>query len=88
MKIIKRSGNIESFNLEKIRTSLENCANDVNVTLTEGDIKTILSDILSTLEKTRKDASPTSVYEIRGLIYTILINHKFETLCKAYMFEE
>lgn len=86
VKIKKKHGNIEDFNIKKIRTSLENSANDINFILTESDIQIILGDIENTLKELRNNDGHTSSYEIRGLIYNILNNMKFDKLCRSYMF--
>lgn len=86
VKIKKKHGNIEDFNIKKIRTSLENSANDINFILTESDINIILRDIENTLKGLRNNDGHTSSYEIRGLIYNILNNMKFDKLCRSYMF--
>lgn len=85
MNIIKRSGKIVDFEISKIRTSIETASSDVNYPLTESDIKIIISDLLNSLNKLRGESDTTSVYEIRGLIYIILLNHNFTKVCQSYM---
>lgn len=85
MNIIKRSGKIVNFEISKVRTSIETASTDVNYPLTESDIKIIISDLLDSLKKLRDENSTTSVYEIRGLIYVILLKHNFDKVCQSYM---
>lgn len=86
MKILKRSGDLEEFNPEKIKVSLENSARDIEFVLTQSDLNIILSDVKSILNNIRKEDENTSVYELRGIVYLILIKHNFNDICKAFMF--
>ena len=48
MKVIKRDGRMQEFDIEKIQTSIVNAAHNVkDATLNEADVKMIVNDIRS-----------------------------------------
>lgn len=85
MKIIKKDGRIEEFNISKIKTSIENAANDSETMLNESDLNILLSDIRGMLEEIRKDSFITSSYEVIGAIFNILKRDGFSKLLKSYI---
>lgn len=85
MKIIKKDGRIEEFNVKKIRTSIENAARDNESMLNESDLKIITSDIENALLKIRKDTLITSSYEVIGVIFEILKRDGFNSVLKSYV---
>lgn len=85
MKIIKKDGRIEEFNIKKIKTSVENAARDSETILNESDLKIITSDIEKTLLKIRKDTLITSSYEVIGIIFDILKRDGFNEVLKNYV---
>ncbi|MBS5939624.1 ATP cone domain-containing protein [Clostridium sp.] len=85
MKIIKKDGRIEEFNIKKIKTSIENAARDSESMLNESDLKIITSDIENALLKIRKDTLITSSYEVIGVIFEILKRNGFNSVLKSYV---
>lgn len=85
MQIVKKNGKIESFDLSKISTSIENSAEDISYTLTDADSNMILKQVKEILDSLNNENKMTSTFEIRGIIYYVLIENKFTNLCKAYM---
>lgn len=85
MKIIKKDGRIEEFNVKKIRTSIENAARDNESMLNESDLNIITSDIKNALLKIRKDTLITSSYEVIGVIFEILKRDGFNSVLKSYV---
>ncbi|NLZ33672.1 MAG: hypothetical protein GX889_01955 [Clostridiales bacterium] len=84
MKIIKRTGEIEDFDLSKIKTSILNSSSDVNIPLNNSDINLLIREIEITLKNIRK-LEPTTAYEVRGIVYHVLIKNGFVRIAKAYM---
>ena len=84
MKIVKRTGKIEDFDLSKIKTSILNSSSDVNIPLNNSDIKLLIREIEITLKNIRK-SEPTTAYEVRGIVYHVLIKNGFVRIAKAYM---
>ncbi len=85
MWVIKRKGNIEEFDMEKIETSIVNSAQDASSELTQGDVKVLLAQVKKRLEGLTKDNRTTSTYEIRGLVYHVLKDLGFTKALKSYM---
>ena len=85
MKIIKKDGRIEEFNLNKIKTSIENSANEVGIILNESDLMVLVQDIEKKLIETRKSELVTSSYEVIGVIFLILKRDGFKNVLESYM---
>lgn len=85
MKIIKKDGRVEEFNIKKVKTSIENAARDSENMLNESDLKIIISDVENTLLKLRKDTLITSSYEVIGVIFEILKRDGFNNVLKSYV---
>lgn len=85
MKIIKKNGSLNEFDIDKIRTSLENSAKDIDVEITEADLKLILKQIEKNVQSLNGIARVTSTYEIKGLTHKVLKENGFIPLCKSYL---
>ncbi|GAA0084452.1 ATP cone domain-containing protein [Clostridium sp. MB05] len=85
MKIIKKDGRLEEFNVKKIKTSIENAARDSGTMLNESDLKILVNDAEKTLLKTRKDSLITSSYEVIGVIFDILKRDGFNSILRSYL---
>lgn len=85
MKIVKKDGRLEEFNSKKIKTSIENSANDCDAVLNESDLKILVSDVEKTLINIRKDSLITSSYEVTGAIFEVLKRDGFNKVLKAYI---
>lgn len=85
MLIIKRNLKKDTFTPDKIKTSIINSANDINFSLTNSDVNLILKKIISTLNELHSNNEDTSVYEVRGVIYCVLIELGFKAVANSYM---
>ena len=86
MKVIKKDGRIQEFNKEKIYTSIYNASkNSSSGILNESDAKIIIEDIDKKLKSIRKDDELTSIYEIIGVIVSVLKKDGFTELLKTYL---
>lgn len=85
MKILKKDGRIQDFDEKKIFTSIDNASKDVTtIVLNESDIKLIVKDIISKINALRKD-TPTSSYEVIGVIIEVLIKDGFRDVLKSFI---
>lgn len=85
MKIIKKDGMVKEFNEKKIYTSILNAATDIsNSQFNESDLKILLSDVLRTIKTIRKDDTPTSSYEVKGIVISVLLSNGFSDVFKSY----
>lgn len=85
MMIIKKDGKIEDFNIKKVITSIGNAAEDCELFLNESDLKILSKEVETLLVDIRKGNTPTSSYEVIGVISKILKREKFTPILKAYM---
>lgn len=65
-KVVKKSGQIEDYNEEKIKKSLEKACKDANIP--EYRKNEIINNILDTLNIILKDRDVVKTYEIREII--------------------
>ena len=82
MEIIKKKGNIEEFNILKVKQSVMNVANEIGESLTDADLKVIqknTEDILKSLKRDR-----TSSYEVFAIVLNVLSDLSFGNIAKAY----
>lgn len=85
MQIIKKDGRVEEFNSRKIKTSIENSANEVGVLLNESDLTVLVKDVESKLLKVREKELLTSSYEVIGVIFSVLKRDGFNSVLKSYI---
>ena len=85
MLVIKRKGNIQDLDMDKISASIVNSADDIKFTLTQSDINIVLNQIKKNLAELTKGNRSTSTYEIRGLVYHSLIDNGFKAVVRSYM---
>lgn len=85
MRIIKNDGRLEEFDINKIKTSVENAARDAGALLNASDIRILASDVEKILLNIRKDSLTTSSYEVTGAIIKVLKKDEFYKTLKAYV---
>lgn len=85
MKIIKKDGRLEEFNIGKIKTSIENAGRDSETILNGSDIKILLEDIEKVLNLIKVNRDTTSSYEIIGIILDVLRKDGFSNVLKSYV---
>lgn len=85
MEIIKKDGRLEEFNPRKIKTSIENSANEVGVILNESDLLILVQDVEAKLLKLREKELVTSSYEVIGVVFSILKRDGFKSVLKSYV---
>lgn len=85
MKIVKKSGQNDDFNINKALISVYGAAIDISYILNESDLKIIKKDILDKLQFLSRDFNYTSVYEVKMIIYEILHLRGFTEVAKSYI---
>lgn len=86
MNIIKKDGRVQEFNEKKIYTSILNAATDIRKSeLNESDLKVLVSSIIKKINEIRKDGTPTSSYEVKGVIVNVLLRDGFAEVFKSYI---
>ena len=84
MKLIKKSGKIVDFNPNKIKTSIENAADDIGVYINAREIDLLIKDIEDILIAFLRDENPTSSYEVRSLVVDTLAKFGYKNIAKTY----
>lgn len=84
IKVIKRDGRLEDFSMLKLLRSINNSADDINAYFSEKDLELIGVDIERLIKEIRKDGSPTSSYEIRGIVVGTLYKSGFRLVSDSY----
>lgn len=85
MEIIKRNGVIEPFLISKTEISISNCSQELSLPLTEGDIQLLSNLINKKLLHLHRDMSPTSSYEVKGIVYKTLYENGFTKIAHEYI---
>ncbi|MFR2266238.1 MAG: ATP cone domain-containing protein, partial [Clostridium sp.] len=84
MKVIKKDGRLQDFDLEKIKSSILSATNDSKELLNESDVKILVEDINSKMKEVKKDGEDTSSYEISGIVIAILKRDGFSDIIEKY----
>lgn len=82
MEIIKKKGNVEEFNILKVRQSIMNVANEIGQSLTDADLKVIQKNIEDILKSLKRET--TSSYEVFAIVLNVLSDLDFDNIAKAY----
>lgn len=87
MKVRKRNGFINDFEVSKIETSILKPAYTINSSLTESDVKFLINEILYIINDVHKnnEGNMISAYELKGIVYCALVNEGFKEVAAAYM---
>lgn len=86
MQIIKKDGRLQEFDEKKIFTSVDNASRDVStIVLNESDIKVLVADIIKQINIIRKDGTPTSSYEVTGVMIQVLKRDGFNEVIKSFI---
>lgn len=83
MLIIKKSGNVEEFNSNKLMTSIVNAAEDAEIPLNEGDINFLSKEILKKITSLRENK--TSSFEVLAITIEILKENGFKSVAREYV---
>ena len=82
MKIIKKDGRLQDFEINKISHSISSASDDIGQPLNEADVNNISENVETTIKKIRTDN--TSSYEVFAVVLDILRKEGFNPLANAY----
>lgn len=82
MKVIKKDGRTQKFDLNKIKTSIYRASDDAEQPLNESDIDNIAGDIETNIKDLKKDS--VNSYVIQELVVDQLEKSGFNVLAKYY----
>ncbi|WP_035288076.1 ATP cone domain-containing protein [Clostridium sp. KNHs214] len=82
MKVIKRDGRTQEFDISKIMVSIERSSDDAGNPMTSSDILNVSEDIKNKIWKDFKNK--VGYNDIRNIVIEELTNAGFESVSKAY----
>ncbi|MDB2104838.1 MULTISPECIES: ATP cone domain-containing protein [Clostridium] len=85
LKIIKKNGCIEKFNVEKLERSIKNSAKDINFSLNYSDVKLISNEVLKIINSLHKEEKITNSYEVIAITINVLKKNKFDIIIPSYL---
>lgn len=85
MRVIKKDGRIQSFDIIKIRSSILSASIDSNTIINEADLKVLSNSVLKSLKDLRGDDGITSAYEIFAIIIETLNKDGFKDIAMSYL---
>ena len=85
MKVIKKDGRIQSFDLSKVRSSILGASIDSNTIINESDLKIVSNRVVKVLNSIREENGITSTYEIFAVIIDSLNKYRFKDIASAYL---
>ena len=82
MKVIKKDGRIQSFDISKVRSSILGASIDSNTIINESDLKIVSNRVVNSI---REENGITSTYEIFAVIIDSLNKYRFKDIASAYL---
>lgn len=82
MKVVKRDGEIENFEISKIKVSIMRASDDIDEPLNKGDISSIGDIVEDFIMQSYSDSIKSS--EIHEIVVSILEKNSFKNIAKAY----
>ncbi|MFB0917772.1 MAG: ATP cone domain-containing protein [Clostridiaceae bacterium] len=82
--VIKRRGNKQDFDLEKIMISIASTADEAGIHMTNKETKLVAEDVKSKIIRLRGENAETSALELRSLVGTALCEAGFDKVSYVY----
>lgn len=80
--VLKKLGNVEAFDKEKIYNSIASTSDEAGAGMTTGDISLITEDVLKKMKSIRRNVYPTK--EIRGYVEEALEENGYNKVLNQY----
>lgn len=80
--VLKKLGNVEAFDKEKIFNSIASTSDEAKAGMTTGDISLIVEDVLKKMKSIKRNVYPTK--EIRGYVEEALEENEYYTVLNQY----
>lgn len=82
MKVLKRDGSYQEFNIAKIKLSIASASDELKQPLTLSDLEILSKDIYRELKLLNKDIVTSN--EIYGIVYNTLNTSGFNKIAERY----
>lgn len=82
MKVSKRNGQLQDFNLEKIKTSLACTSNDIREPLNKSDLDNISTMVEENIHN--KFSGQITYVDVHNVVFSTLKDMGFTDMAKAY----
>lgn len=83
LKVQKSNGNLQDFDIEKIKLAIGRVSDECNESLNFSDINTVSKDIMKTVNRDYKEVIPYS--ELREVVFNSLNKYGFMDVADAFM---
>jgi transcriptional repressor NrdR len=83
MKVIKKDGSLQNFDIKKVLLSVERASDDANQPMNESDVENVINSIKDRLFNLKKDAVEAEL--IRDVVIGELQSLGFSTVAEFYM---
>ena len=85
MKVIKKDGRIQSFDISKVRSSILGASIDSNIIINEADLKIVSNRVAKIINSIRGEKGLTSTYEVFAVIVDSLNKYGFKDISTSYL---
>lgn len=85
MKVVKKLGHLQDFEIDKIRIALDKTAQSIDTEFTKSDWKELKPRILSRLEPIMEDREEIYAWEIDDAVIDTLLRSRFNDLTREYI---
>jgi len=82
MKVRKRDGSLQSFDIDKIKLTLERVSDSLNMPFTGSDLRILTKVIEEEVLKTSKEVIDSG--EIHKIVVDTLVKFNFKQIAEAY----
>lgn len=82
MKVIKKDGRIQDFDIQKIRVSVENASDEANAPMSSSDIGNIIEDIQQIIDSS--ELQRIHVSDIQTMVVNTLKKLGFSVVARYY----
>ncbi|MFD3156663.1 ATP cone domain-containing protein [Haloimpatiens sp. FM7330] len=82
MKVVKKDGRIENFDISKVMTTIARASDDANTPLTSSDVENLSEDVRDNIVTNYKD--PVHVIQIRDAVIRELQKLGFRSIASVY----
>ncbi|WP_459128802.1 ATP cone domain-containing protein [Guggenheimella bovis] len=84
MKLLKKDGRIQDYDVKKLETSLLLTADDIQFPLSQKEAELLGKKVTEILTSLRGEDGLTSSFEVRGVTVEVLLENKYKDLSRHF----